>query len=146
METEIRLAHEEDIENIHRLQAACLNEVWSERQLRETLDNGLYRIYAAFCEGETAGCMTVMSVGGEVSLDQLAVAEKFRRRGIGRKLLKRLIEDHRGSEGIYLEVRESNLPARRLYESAGFRETGRRRNFYEDPREDAVLMSYCKNG
>ena len=63
------------------------------------------------------------------------------RRGIAHELLRALIQraENEAASSILLEVRESNLPARRLYEKNGFREVGRRRVYYRDPVEDAVL-------
>ena len=79
----------------------------------------------------------------EMDLVNLAVAEDQRRRGFGRLLVRFLLEHAalKGVRSVFLEVRDSNRPARRLYESNGFQETQRRRGFYLEPREDAILMS-----
>ena len=73
----------------------------------------------------------------------MAVHPDHRRGGAASALLRELICLVRESDGLFLtlEVRESNLPARRLYERFGFREAGRRRQFYSDPCEDALLLT-----
>ena len=78
---------------------------------------------------------------GEWELENIAVAPAFQRRGVAGKLLKVLIDHMRQNHAstVFLEVRESNLPARRFYEKQGFNEVGRRRHYYHRPDEDAVL-------
>jgi [ribosomal protein S18]-alanine N-acetyltransferase len=71
------------------------------------------------------------------------VAPSARRIGVGKRLLERLLDGAREthSTSVFLEVRESNVAARTLYEKLGFRETGRRKSYYASPLEDAVLYS-----
>lgn len=90
----------------------------------------------------------VLAYGGytlhydEAEILNIAVLDKARQRGVGRKLLTLLMRDaaSHGAERITLEVRESNEPARRLYDSMGFRPCGRRKNYYEKPKEDALIL------
>jgi ribosomal-protein-alanine acetyltransferase len=86
------------------------------------------------------GFLVARAVDKEWEIENLAVAGQARRRGIGRalvaELLRRAVEY--GAANVMLEVRESNRPARALYESAGFRAIGARINYYHDPAEDAV--------
>ncbi len=78
----------------------------------------------------------------EAEILNLGVAEPVRRRGIARALVRSLLAEFsgRGVRTVFLEVRESNRPARRLYESFGFREVGRRSRYYRQPVEDAVVL------
>jgi [ribosomal protein S18]-alanine N-acetyltransferase len=80
-------------------------------------------------------------VDKEWELENIVVAEKFRQRGVGSRLLSELIAQARAENGsgIFLEVRESNGSARALYRRAGFEETGLRRGYYANPVEDAIL-------
>ena len=73
----------------------------------------------------------------------MAVRPRCRGRGVALAVLTELIRRVRQQDGVFLtlEVRESNLPARRLYEKLGFSEAGRRRGFYTDPKEDALLLT-----
>jgi len=90
---------------------------------------------------EVSGFLIARHVGSEWELENIAIAAAFQRQGIGNQLLSALFEQARqaGSESIYLEVRESNAAARSLYEKAGFDPTGRRKAYYSNPPEDAVL-------
>ncbi len=75
----------------------------------------------------------------------MVVTTSARRKGIGNQLLTALIAEARetNSDSVFLEVRESNVAARALYEKSGFRSTGRRKSYYSNPLEDAIL--YCLN-
>ena len=85
----------------------------------------------------------VILIADEGDIGNVAVAPDSRRRGIGAALLKALFaeSERRGAAVLQLEVRESNLAARRLYEKNGFEIVGKRKNYYEKPAEDAILMS-----
>jgi ribosomal-protein-alanine N-acetyltransferase len=80
--------------------------------------------------------------GGEAELGDLAVREPARGRGVGSALIAEVLRGAagRGAERLFLEVREGNRPARALYRRHGFREAGRRPDYYRDPREDAIVM------
>jgi len=80
-------------------------------------------------------------IDAEWDLENIVVAEKSRRRGVGTLLLNELIADARAQtgSGIFLEVRESNQAGRGLYRKVGFREVGLRKGYYSKPPEDAIL-------
>ena len=82
--------------------------------------------------------------GGEGELANLAVAPGFRRRGVARALMASVLAEAtaRGTSALFLEVRESNAAARKLYEEHGFEEVGRRRKYYRSPEEDALILRY----
>jgi [ribosomal protein S18]-alanine N-acetyltransferase len=90
-----------------------------------------------------AGFLVARHSAPEWELENIVVAPAVRRMGIGKQLMNTLLVQARqtNSDAILLEVRESNAAARRLYEELGFRETGRRKAYYTNPREDAVLYS-----
>jgi [ribosomal protein S18]-alanine N-acetyltransferase len=77
----------------------------------------------------------------EWEIENVVVDDQTRRSGIGSSLVRRLVQEAltAGASSIILEVRESNLPALRLYENIGFRSEGRRKSYYQDPVEDALL-------
>ena len=87
--------------------------------------------------------MCAQAVAGEWEIENVVVAAGFLRRGIASELVHELIQraQSEAAPAILLEVRESNLPARGLYEKHGFREVGRRRAYYRDPVEDAILYA-----
>jgi len=93
--------------------------------------------------GEVAGFLIARHVSGEWELENIVVGQKVRQKGIGSRLLAELFSRAQTNRGdkIFLEVRHSNTAAHRLYEKAGFAETGRRKRYYSDPLEDAVLYS-----
>ena len=88
------------------------------------------------------GYMCVWEIGEEVHVTNIAVHPDWRRRGIARALLGSLLEDarHRGARVVGLEVRPSNSEARALYDSFGFQMVGRRKGYYYDTGEDALVM------
>ncbi len=90
-----------------------------------------------------SGFLVARHVAPEWELENIVVAPAARRRGIGRQILDALLTTARktNSASMFLEVRESNVAARSLYEKMGFRQTGRRPNYYVNPSEDAIF--YC---
>ncbi len=101
----------------------------------------LYDLWVALCENRVAGFLMARSLGaGECELLNLAVAPEFRRRGIARALVRALAEYGEGT--IFLEVRESNRAARKLYKSMGFQEVGTRHGYYDSPSEAAIVLKF----
>jgi ribosomal-protein-alanine N-acetyltransferase len=92
-------------------------------------------------EGELRGFVIARVVAEEWEIENIAVANSARRRGLGTRLLGELLDLARtkGAKAVFLEVRESNRAARALYEKCAFLETGSRRGYYADPEEDAIL-------
>jgi ribosomal-protein-alanine N-acetyltransferase len=90
-----------------------------------------------------AGYIIARETAGELHINNVAVREQYRRRGIGFALLGRVVDEARrlGVKTAFLEVRSGNVGAQSLYERYGFKAIARRPNYYSDPREDAVVMS-----
>lgn len=119
---------------------------WTSEQYTELLGSGIVLVSEeAVAEeaGQISGFICAKPVAGEWEIENVAVAAQLLRRGIADRLLQELIQraESEPAAAILLEVRESNLPARRLYEKRGFREVGRRRTYYKDPPEDAILYA-----
>jgi ribosomal-protein-alanine N-acetyltransferase len=98
---------------------------------------------------EIVGMVTARAAGGEAEILNLAVLPRHRRSGVGRSLLECAISHMRaaGAESVFLEVREANAAARAFYARMGFVDAGRRRAYYRDPVEDAlVLLLALKSG
>lgn len=129
---------------IARLEKECFSTPWSEDGLKSELNNAFARFFVANYAGEIAGYVGAHNVLGEVYITNVAVFEKFRRKGVAKKLIDALLKTAKAENGnfVTLEVRESNIPAVSLYEKCGFEKVGERKNFYEKPRENAVLMTY----
>ena len=90
-----------------------------------------------------AGYIVARETAGELHINNVAVRDQYRRRGIGRALLTRIIDEaaRLGVTTAFLEVRSGNIAAQSLYEKCGFKAIARRTNYYSDPPEDAVVMS-----
>jgi [ribosomal protein S18]-alanine N-acetyltransferase len=91
--------------------------------------------------GEVVGFLVARHIAAEWELENIVVAPTARRKGLGKRLVEALFSAARETNGgsVFLEVRESSAAARSLYERAGFEQTGRRKGYYADPLEDAVL-------
>jgi ribosomal-protein-alanine acetyltransferase len=115
---------------------------WSEQDVVQLEPAGT-RIWVDVQEGELAGAVASREAAGESEILNLAVAPNRRRRGVGRQLMETALEGavSAGARRVFLEVRESNGAARAFYSRLGFVEGGRRRNYYRQPSEDALLLS-----
>ena len=133
--------NEENYKSVAAIEAECFSQPWSEKTFFEELSNPNAHTYLALDGGEPAGFLSVWEVCGEVSVNNIAVLEKFRRKGIAKALLQKMLCELAEADSVTLEVRKSNTAAIALYESFGFERVGERRNFYEKPTEDALLMT-----
>ncbi len=128
---------------IAELEKECFSQPWSEAALEEELYNPQASfIVAEDGEGGVLGYAGLQVVLDEGYIANVAVEQAARRHGVGAALMDvfcRFGQEHLAF--LTLEVRESNAPAIALYESFGFQEEGRRKNFYTDPKEDAVIMT-----
>ena len=127
------------------LERACFSAPWTEDALREELDNPNALFLAAVDTetGETAGYLGCHLILDEGYIANVAVSPERRREGIGSLLVHGLIQRaaEKGASFLTLEVRASNQPAIALYRACGFEPVGTRPNFYEKPKEDALLMT-----
>ena len=133
----------EHIPQIAALERACFSHPWSEDMLREELWNDAAVIVAAEGEDGTvlgyAGLQTVLDEG---YINNVAVDSRFRRQGVADELIAAFVRFGKAKLAfLTLEVRASNAPAIALYEKHGFQEVGRRKDYYDDPKEDAILMT-----
>ncbi len=137
----IEMFSDSNIHAVAELAKACFTTPWSEDIYRRELDNPQSVGFVCMIGGEAAGFIHCNFVLDELTLNTLCVAEKYRRQGIARALWAAVTEMMQGVCSVcYLEVRESNLPARTLYESLGFTQNGYRPRYYSQPDEAAVLM------
>ncbi len=116
---------------------------WSNELFREALENpSVAVLLAQRADGAILGYAVLSAVLDEGNLDNIAVAPDCRRRGVADALLSALTAFGRAHLAcLMLEVRSSNGPAIALYEKHGFQAVGRRKNYYDAPKEDAVLMT-----
>src|SRR5260370_32520129 len=114
---------------------------WTREQYNKLVGSGV--VLVAEEAGQLCGFVCARAVAGEWEIENVVVAARFLRRGIANELMRVLIQRAKNevASAILLEVRESNLAARGLYEKHGFCDVGRRRAYYKDPAEDAILYT-----
>lgn len=143
-EIHFRPMRPEDLDRIFAIETEAYDFPWSERIFQDCLRVG----YSCWVIASWSGIhgYGIMSVAvGECHLLNLCIDPRYQSQGLGRRLLRHLLaiaQGHRAGRA-YLEVRPSNLPARRLYHSEGFVEIGRRKRYYpaDEGREDAVVLA-----
>lgn len=142
MDIRIREMQAEDVDAVTALEASCFSMPWKRQDFEDILTNQ-DRIYlvAEGDKGIVGGCMLTM-IAGEGDISNVAVYEAYRGQHIATALMQELLRvgDENGICEFTLEVREQNLSAIRLYENAGFVSEGIRPNFYDKPKDNAVIM------
>ena len=133
----------EHVGGVADIELACFREPWSCESLGMLLREGGVG-FVVLCDGAVAAYGGMLCVAGEGQVTNIATLPEYRRRGFGRAVVEALTSYAESAVlgEIYLEVRESNVAAQRLYGSCGFECVGRRKNFYRDPREDG--LNFCK--
>ena len=134
--------NEHHVPQIALLERECFADPWSQQSIASELHNPL-SLWLVAQEGQTL----LGYVGSQTCLDEtdmmnIAVSPASRRQGVARALIEALVSALRqhGSKQLTLEVRASNSPARQLYESLGFLQVGLRKNYYRNPKEDALIL------
>ena len=125
------------------IETASFTCPWSEESFRAALESDTVSVPVCLSgEGVLIGFACLLTVADEGELLNIATSPEYRRNGAAERLMEHCLDICRakGVSVLYLEVRESNAPARSLYRKMGFGEIGVRRNYYEKPRENAVLM------
>lgn len=131
------------IDAVAALEQSCFVHPWSRQSLEDTISGKNAVFFAALEDGEVIGYAGMEVIVDEAYVFNIAVDERYRRRGTGYALVRELITYGKkyGLCFITLEVRESNVPAMSLYEKLGFIKVGERKEYYSDPTESAVLMT-----
>lgn len=141
----LRPARDTDCTALARLARSAHSHPWTEKQYRHSLQAGHGCWLLTGDGGEVIACCVMSQLFDEAEILDVAVAPAWRRRGVARALLRRVVAELPDDiVRVLLDVRSSNWPARTLYRSLGFTEDGVRRNYYpaeQGAREDAVLMS-----
>ena len=136
----IRRADERDLGAVVHLEIVCFSDPWSREGLRAALaqEHGFW--YCAYKGEKLVGMLGAQVIAPEGEILSVAVHPEYRRKGIARALITRFLEEAPDLDAVFLEVRRSNGAAQALYASFGFDVYGERKNYYERPVEDAVLM------
>lgn len=133
---------QEHVKQIAQLEAQCFSLPWSERSISSEISNPLSYWLVAVDGDVVAGYVGSQSVMGEADMMNIAVLPEYRRKGIAKALVEKLIYElqKRNVHCLTLEVRASNIAAISLYEQLGFAQIGRRPNYYSAPKEDALIL------
>ena len=138
----IRRMEEGDLDQVCAIEEETFSMPWSRKSFRDTISYYHTLFLVAELDGEIAGYCGCYQSLEEAEITNIAVRRQLRGHGIGRRLLMELMRlgKEQGAFAYTLEVRVSNQAAIHLYESLGFVSFGIRKNFYERPREDAMIM------
>ena len=132
------------LDEVAELERICFSVPWSRNMLAEELDNLLSAFLVALDDNDkVVGYAGVQVILDEGYITNVAVRPECRRQGIAAKLLQVFLDFAKANQSAFLtlEVRASNYDAIALYGSRGFRSVGRRKNYYEHPKEDAIIMT-----
>ena len=132
------------LDEVAELERICFSVPWSRNMLAEELDNLLSAFLVALDDNDkVVGYAGVQIILDEGYITNVAVRPECRRQGIAAKLLQVFLDFAKANQLAFLtlEVRASNYDAIALYGSRGFRSVGRRKNYYEHPKEDAIIMT-----
>lgn len=149
MKVQIVPMNGDHLDEVAELERVCFPDPWSRNMLKEELENDLAAFLVALdAQGAVVGYAGLQVVLDEGYILNVAVRPDCRRQGVAGQLLNVFLNFAKGNQLSFLtlEVRASNYAAIALYGSRGFRGTGRRKNYYEHPREDAVIMTLDLTG
>lgn len=130
-------------ESILKIEKASFPSPWPARSFVREIDNPVSSLYALVVREEVAGYICFWEYAGETHLMNIAVRPGLRGRGYGKALLKFMLDrcTEKTVRTAWLEVRPSNFTAISLYDKAGFKEVARRKGYYSDTGEDAIIMA-----
>ena len=134
----------DDVPAVVELDQISFSLPWPERSFRfELNDNPASRCWVAETDERVVGMLVAWLFVDEVHIATIATHPDYRRQGIARKLLSYVLQSAmwEGAQSSFLEVRASNIPAQEMYRKFGYEEVGRRKRYYKDNDEDAILMN-----
>ena len=139
---EIKSLEEQYLDEVCILEEKAFSMPWHRKSFQEMIQNKEACYLVALIDGKVVGCCGVRHIVGEGEITNVVVDPSFRNNKIGYQMMQALLMQGRnlGIKEFVLEVRKSNDAAIFLYEKLGFKEEGVRKNFYEQPKEDALIM------
>ena len=145
-EKQIRIVpmNADHLDELERLERICFSRPWSKRMLGEELENQCAAFLVAEDEkGKVLGYAGLLVMMDEGYITNVAVFPEYRRHGVAAKIIQVYMNFAKANDLAFLtlEVRPSNAPAIALYQRFGFEEVGRRKNYYDLPREDALILT-----
>ena len=147
MKLMIRPSEASDAEVLSAISHASMTSAWKTDDFLSAIESDLAVVLTALADDEIAGYVVMYHAADEGEIPSVAVSLSHRRLGIGHALMTELFSQAADKKltRIFLEVRKSNAPAIALYESFGFMCAGSRPNFYDNPREDALIYTTVIN-
>ena len=141
---EIRRSRPDDATAIAEMEMNIFGDPWSKKDIFSYICSDTGMCFTALDDGRPIAYIIGRKIPPEGEIYRIAVREDKRQRGIGYRLLSYALKTERGSgvETVFLEVRKQNRPARALYLSYGFTEIGERKNYYQNPTDDGVVMVF----
>lgn len=138
----IRTMTLDDIEQVYSIEESIFSIPWSKTSFENSINSKGTLFIVAEKENEIIGYLGIYFFSEDADISNVAVKKEYRKKHIGRALLEYVLVEAkiRGVKNVTLEVRETNVPAIRLYESMGFHEAGIRKNYYKEPTENALIM------
>lgn len=132
-----------DTADVAQLEMLCFSDPWSENSFKGEMENPLAVYFVAKDNERCIGYCGYWSIVGEGHITNVAVSPEYRRKGVGGMLIKKMIESAVSEKLslLTLEVRQSNVAAQRLYTKFGFEKLGERVDYYQNPRENAWIMT-----
>lgn len=139
----IKKADQSFVENIAELEKLCFYPPWSPAQIDSEINKESAIFLVCICDGEFSGYVSGDDIAGELYIGNIAVKKEYQGKGIGYSLMQEIIKQAKNQNCslLTLEVRKSNLPARKLYEKCGMELVGERKNFYSHPTEAACIYT-----
>lgn len=139
---EIKKAEPSDVPFLAEAETELFSDGWSEGMLSDCLEQKHYGMFVAWCQGQQAGYLITTHILDEGEVLRIGCRKAFQKRGVAAALLQHWLDGaaDRGMTAALLEVRSQNRPAIALYEKFGFAEEGRRKGYYKEPLDDALLM------
>ena len=128
-----------------KIEKSSFAEPWTENMLADEANNLISCLWGLCLQPEMlVGYLCCWLLTDEIQLMKIAISHEYRRQGYGKYLLTKLLEYSLSEniKSIWLEVRESNMAARSLYRSCGFKDVGNRPGYYNNPKENAILMTF----
>lgn len=135
------------IDDIHEVEKASFSVPWSKGAFQDELSNPLANYYVGEIDEQIIGYMGIWLIADEGHITNIAIDPCKQGKGYGQKLLQETMKQlaDKGCKSMTLEVRTSNQAAIGLYEKNGFKIVGRRKNYYTEPKEDALIMWKYEN-
>ena len=133
----------EHLESVYIIETECFSHPWSKQSLQNELNNDTSLFWVATENNDVIGYIGMSVVIDEGYIFNVAVSETHRKKGVGSALINEIVTYGKKNNlcFITLEVRESNINAQSLYSKFGFIKVGERKNYYSEPKENAILLT-----